>query len=144
MDRALARLQQFSSWELREEWRRHFRAHPPKRISNDLLLRGIAHRLQEQAFGRLPAAARAQLARLAESGNEPTTAARKPRVVLKQGAQLVRDWNGETHTVEVLDRGYRWRGETHKSLSAIARKITGAHWSGPRFFGLTTRDERDR
>jgi hypothetical protein len=55
---------------------------------------------------------------------------------LKPGARLLRDWNGRTHVVDVTDAGYQWNGETHRSLSAIARAITGARWSGPRFFGI--------
>ena len=141
LERALARLQQISSWELREEWRRLHRSHPPKRISNDLLIRGIAYRLQELAYGGLPASATAQLARSAETGSLGVSVPRRRRVALKPGAQLVRDWNGETHCVEVLEQGFRWRGETHRSLSTIARKITGAHWSGPRFFGLAKQEK---
>lgn len=139
LERALARLQTLSSWDLRGEWRRVHRTHPPKRISNDLLIRGIAYRLQEQAFGRLTAITRGKLEQLANASEASTPARRKPRIALKSGTHLVRDWNGETYTVEVLDTGYRWRGKTYKSLSQIAREITGAHWSGPRFFGLTSR-----
>ena len=58
---------------------------------------------------------------------------------LRSGGRLVREWNGVSHVVDVTDAGYLWRGERHRSLSAIARAITGAHWSGPRFFGLTGR-----
>lgn len=59
------------------------------------------------------------------------------RHTLSAGHHLVREWNGRTYQVEVLDKGFRMDGKTHRSLSAIARKITGAEWSGPRFFGLT-------
>ena len=58
---------------------------------------------------------------------------------LKPGARLVREWGGVTHEVTVVDGGFLWKGEVRKSLSAIAEEITGAHWSGPRFFGLTSR-----
>lgn len=139
LERALARLQSLSSWDLREEWRRVHRAHPPKRISNDLLIRGIAYRLQEQAYGRLPAATRGKLEGMASAPETSEPAQRKSSVALKSGTRLVREWNGETYTVEVLDKGYRWRGAVFASLSPIAREITGAHWSGPRFFGLTSR-----
>ena len=57
-------------------------------------------------------------------------------LTLKEGGRLLREWNGVTHTVEVLEDGYRWNGDTYRSLSAVARAITGARWSGPRFFGL--------
>jgi hypothetical protein len=55
---------------------------------------------------------------------------------IKPGTRLVREWNGRTHHVEVLDKGFRWNDRTYRSLSSIAKAITGAHWSGPRFFGL--------
>ena len=55
---------------------------------------------------------------------------------LKPGAKLVREWHGDTHSVLVLEDGFEYRGKRHRSLSKIARAITGAHWSGPRFFGL--------
>jgi hypothetical protein len=57
---------------------------------------------------------------------------------LKPGARLLREWNGSTHVVEVVEGGFTWNGERHSSLSAIARAITGARWSGPRFFGVTS------
>ncbi|WP_413719231.1 DUF2924 domain-containing protein [Silicimonas sp. MF1-12-2] len=63
----------------------------------------------------------------------------KPKAVssaLKPGARLLREWNGVTHVVDVVEGGLVWKGETWRSLSVIAREITGAHWSGPRFFGL--------
>ena len=59
---------------------------------------------------------------------------------LQSGARLVREWNGVNHVVEVIEGGYVWNGDRHRSLSAIARAITGARWSGPRFFGLTSGD----
>jgi hypothetical protein len=55
---------------------------------------------------------------------------------MQPGVRLMRDWNGETHSVQVLEKGFAWRGKTYSSLSAIAQHITGARWSGPRFFGL--------
>ena len=64
-------------------------------------------------------------------------AAGKPALRLKPGARLMREWNGTTHLVEMHEDGLHWQGQVYKSLSAIARQITGAHWSGPRFFGLS-------
>lgn len=60
---------------------------------------------------------------------------------LKPGAKLVREWQGESHRITVLEEGFEWRGERWRSLSVIAREITGAHWSGPRFFGLNASSE---
>jgi Protein of unknown function (DUF2924) len=120
--------------ELREAWRRLYQTPPPARLSRDLLLRGIAYRLQERAFGGLSRLSRRWL----QPGSEEAShgRARLPRVSLKPGTQLVREWHGVTHTVVVLADGVAWRGQRYKSLSVVARQITGAHWSGPRFFGL--------
>ncbi len=67
--------------------------------------------------------------------------ARRRIARLKPGAKLTREWRGETHTVIVLEDGFEWRGRKWRSLSSIAREITGAHWSGPRFFGLNGKAE---
>ena len=61
----------------------------------------------------------------------------KTKPVVREGARLVREWNGEEHVVDVLEEGYLWRDKTWTSLSAIAREITGTRWSGPRFFGVS-------
>ena len=130
-------LQDRSIEELRAEWRRLYRAEAPACFSRDLLLRSIAHRLQEAAFGGLPSATRRQLKKLAtatpedHSRNTVTAPAR-----VKPGAVLIREWHGQTHTVVVQDEGFEHQGKRYASLSEVARLITGAHWSGPRFFGL--------
>ena len=132
----LARLEPLDVSDLRETWRRVHQTPPPPRLSRDLLLRGIAYRLQERAIGGL---SRSSLRRL-QRGNEESEAAfrrqRPPRVSLKPGTRLMREWHGITHTVVILDDGIEWRGQCYRSLSVVAREITGAHWSGPRFFGL--------
>lgn len=118
--------------ELRAQWLALFRHPSPPRLKRDLLIRAIAHRLQENRFGGLRPATRRRLERLA--------AGKAPRPVsvaaLRPGLRLMREWNGETHLVEVTAEGIRWCGQTYKSLSAVARVITGARWSGPCFFGL--------
>jgi hypothetical protein len=122
---------------LRVEWRRLYRGTPPIRLSRDLLHRSIAHRLQEEALGGLPPAAQRQLAAMARAltaSGEPTAAASAVR--LKAGTTLVREWHARTHTVLVLEKGFEHEGKHYASLTPIARAITGAHWSGPRFFGL--------
>ncbi len=122
--------------QLRAEWRRLHRAVPPVRLSCDLLRRGIAHTLQEAALGGLPPAVGRKLASLAKSlaaGTEPRHA---PALRLKAGVTLIREWHGRTHTVRVLPDGFDYDGRRYASLTQIARDITNAHWSGPRFFGL--------
>lgn len=121
---------------LAAEWRRQFRAAPPDRVRRDLLELGIAWKLQERALGGLKKAIATELRDLAEAlaATGDIRRAKAPR--LKPGARLVREWGGITHEVTVADGGFLWKGRTWTSLSAIAGEITGAHWSGPRFFGL--------
>ena len=130
-----ARLGAWSLFELRGEWRRLHRMVPPARLSRDLLVRGITYTLQERALGGLSKAMLRQLAQFDKG------AAAKPTlpVSLKPGTRLIREWRGTTHTVLVHADGVEWRGERYASLTVVARKITGAHWSGPRFIGLRKR-----
>jgi Protein of unknown function (DUF2924) len=141
MNERLSRLQELDGAALREEWRRLCRSEPP-RVSRDLLMRAIAYRLQELAFGGLPKWARQSLAGSA-IGSDPSDPsdpgeqapmAAEPR--LRPGVRLVREWRGRTHAVIVLGDGFEFEGRPYRSLTQIAREITGAHWSGPRFFGL--------
>ena len=135
---------------LRVEWRRLYRAHPPQRVARDLLAQrvardllvlGVAWKVQEQAYGGLGAATKRRLADLAKTMEQDGDLARRRVARLKPGARLVREWRGQTHTVIVLEDGFEWQGKRWRSLSAIAREITGAHWSGPRFFGLNGKAE---
>lgn len=126
---------------LRHEWRRLYRHHPPKRVSRDLLMLVVAWKLQERAYGGLSAAMKRRLAELATTMDDNGDLAKARVVRLKPGAKLVREWRCETHDVLVLEDGFEWRGRRWRSLSAIAREITGVHWSGPRFFGLQAKAE---
>ena len=120
---------------LKERWRILYGTEPPPRISEDLLRRAIAYRLQERAFGGLKPSTRRLLQRITEDArprSSSTTATRK----LSAGAVLIREWQGTSHQVTVLEDGVLFRGKRHRSLSEVARKITGNRWSGPLFFGL--------
>ncbi|MDX2309621.1 MAG: DUF2924 domain-containing protein [Hyphomicrobium sp.] len=132
----IARLEIFKIDELREEWRRLHQTPPPKRLSLDMLLRGVTYKLQENAFGGF---SKGTLRKLHGSIAGGITEKSRPRVSFKPGTRLVREWHGVTHTVVILNDGVEWRGQRYRSLSVVAQEITGAHWSGPRFFGLKTR-----
>lgn len=109
---------------------------PPKGMSRKLLLLAIAYRIQADAFGDLDPRTDRYL-RAVASGTPETPPSRLPETpALKPGMRLLREWNGQTHVVDVTETGFLWNEETYPSLSAIARAITGARWSGPRFFGL--------
>ncbi len=143
-DAVAAKLQALAEMDygaLRDEWRRLYRAHPPKRVSRDLLQLGVAWKIQEKANGGLSAALKRRLADLAKTMKQDGDIARNRVARLKPGAKLIREWQGETHTVAVLEDGFEWQGKRWRSLSVIAREITGSHWSGPRFFGLNGKAE---
>jgi len=123
--------------ELRSRWREVYRNVPPN-ISPDLIRRGIAYRLQEKALGRLPSHIERELDRLNRKiGTRAPTPSRSGPIF--PGTRFVREWNGKTIAVTATDSGFEWDNDTYRSLSEIARKVTGAHWSGPRFFGLTAK-----
>ncbi len=132
----LRALEQMDYDGLRNEWRRLYRAHPPKRVSRDLLMLGVAWKIQEKAYGGLSVATKRRLAELAKTMERDGDVTRNRVANLKPGAKFIRAWRGETHRVVVLEDGFEWQGTRWRSLSAIAREITGVHWSGPRFFGL--------
>ncbi len=116
---------------LRARWRLMFGRTPPEGLTKDILGRMIAYRIQEEAFGGLDKETIKLLDRLAR-GDRPNELTRR----LKPGTILVREYNGERHTITVAPDGFQWRDKTYSSLSTIARKITGTTWNGPRFFGL--------
>lgn len=146
-ERAAAAVAAFSELpreRLAELWKQRFRSAPPRGCGQQLLELAAAYAKQEKAFGGLKAATRRALGSETDHGgaeSDQPRCRRKPGPAdasrsLKPGTRLVREWNGRTYQVEVVADGFVWNGRTHRSLSVIAREITGAHWSGPRFFGL--------
>lgn len=128
----IERLTSMTPAEVRAEWRRVFGHPAPAAFGTALTIRAIAARYQEKALGGLSKAEmRVLQGQVRKNGRKPRAA-----TVVKPGTWLSRTWHGEVHEVVVLERGYEYRGARHQSLSAIARTITGAKWSGPRFFGL--------
>lgn len=116
--------------QLKALWSDMFGAAPPRSISMPFLRRILAFEIQARRHGGLPAALRKKLRR-AEAGE-----ARPGSPKMRPGGRLIREWNGVSHVVNITERGFEWRGQRYRSLSAVAREITGAHWSGPRFFAL--------
>jgi Protein of unknown function (DUF2924) len=108
---------------------------PPTRLSRDLLIRGVAYRVQEHAQGRLSLSIRRRLRSLSEASEQRRGPAAIP-ITLKPGTKLVRQWHGHVHTVKVLADGFEYQGERCPSLTRIARRITGMQWSGPVFFWI--------
>ena len=122
--------------KLRKRWHMVFGSIPPRALTKDLIARMITYRLQEEAFGGLDRATIKLLDRLPR-GEKPELNRR-----LKADTVLVREYQGERHTVTVVPSGFVWRDTTYASLSVIARAITGTAWNGPRFFGLRAPEGR--
>src|SRR5947209_9953555 len=133
--RRIEALHSLTAQQLGEEWRHLYRGQPA-RFSRDLLIRSLAYRLQELAHGELSKATQRKLASLAREMATKGSVTVTADVRLRPGARLMREWRGKTHTVTVRDDGFELAGTLYPSLTQIAHRITGAHWSGPRFFGL--------
>jgi len=138
VERQIAGLANRSTQDLRVAWRQLHHTGPPLGLSRDLLIRALANQLQERSYGGVSRVLRRRLQSLA-GASEKATLAVDPGLVLKAGTILVRQWRGHTHTVLVHKDGFEHEGQHYRSLTAIAERITEAHWSGPRFFGLTKR-----
>ena len=132
----IAALDGLAAHDLKIAWRRFYRDKPPRCLSRDLMIRAIAYRMQERAHGGLAPATRRRLRCLVGEIETKGTGAFDPGIALKPGARLVREWGGRMHTVVALENGFDYDGERYSSLTRIATLITGAHWSGPRFFGI--------
>jgi len=138
VERQIAGLANRSMPDLRVAWRQLHHTGPPLGLSRDLLIRALANQLQERSYGGVSRALRRRLRSLARASENGAMAV-DPGLVLKTGTTLVRQWRGRTHTVLVHQDGFEHEGQRYRSLTAIAERITEAHWSGPRFFGLTRR-----
>jgi Protein of unknown function (DUF2924) len=136
---AAPNIAQLSRVELRILWEREFGFKAPPSFGRDILTLGLAYMQQERRHGGLAKSVAKELDRLLALVLQGETAGGHavPSTTLpRTGTVLIREWRGTTHHVTVLQNGYLWNGTTYRSLSTIARAITGTHWNGPRFFGL--------
>jgi hypothetical protein len=132
----IASLESLDLIQLRSQWKLLYEIEAPRHLSRDWLRRAVAYRIQENALGGLKPATRRLLERVAEDARM-----RKPSKVVptrKVGPDtiLIREWGGTRHEVTVVENGVMFRGKRYRSLSQVARMITGSQWSGPLFFGL--------
>ncbi len=132
IEREVAALEGLDRSDLLRLWRSAFGRETSPRLSRTLMAKAIAYDIQARALGGLSGRTIRALKAAAKPEAVPAAATRPSG----PGTRLIREWNGILHEVEVLEKGYLWRGQRHRSLSAIARAITGTKWSGPRFFGL--------
>lgn len=126
LDQQLQALEAMTIAQLQVEWERVYKG-PAPRLPMGLLRHGVAYKLQERALGRLSRRSRTELKRLRLGPGSPQ---------LKPGTRLLRSWNGRTVSVLVTETGFLFEEREYRSLSSIANRVTGAAWSGPRFFGL--------
>ena len=138
MQKALAEIHSLSREALIEQWTKAYGHPPPKGISRRLLEYSAAYQVQVRALGGLKPAVQRKLRQLAipKENRASSPANAKPPKSLPPGSRLVREWHGNIHTVDVLADGVLYNGRRYRSISEVARAITGARWSGPRFFGL--------
>ena len=144
LEAEIARLPDLGLDELRRRWQDLYRLPAPKFFRRNLLVRAIAYKMQVAAYGGLSPATKRRLREIAEAvrnGNEDTLLL-GPRI--KPGTRLIRLWQDKTHTVTVLDDGFEWNGARHKSLSGIAKAITGTNWNGFAFFGVKRRPLKNK
>lgn len=135
-----------SRGELLARWQEHYGTLPHKLTSTRLLVMAVAYAVQAEQHGGLPKHTPKELLRIAESAGIPHAQRTSATKILKRGrdarprsgTRFVREWNGRSHVVEVVENGFAWQGQTYRSLSAIASLITGTRWSGPRFFGIAS------
>ena len=147
----IAELQQLPMRDLRDRWRALIGADPP-RYNRRFLVRRLAYRLQELAYGGLSQAARARMDDLlAQAGCDELGSfqikkqiARGRREMPVLGTRLIREWNGQPHEVTAVQGGFAYRGRRYPSLTAIAELITGTHWNGPAFFGVRASAGKER
>jgi hypothetical protein len=145
MAQELQRLRELETYDLQVRWRRTFGRSAPHHLPKHLLLRILAYKLQADAFGDLDRETIRMLGQIArEAAKAKTTGTKDTQVVppveeargLKPGTLLVREHEGVLHRVTVQAKGFTYNGQSFRSLSEVARAITGTRWNGPRFFGL--------
>jgi hypothetical protein len=135
----LKTLPEMSKAALCQQWQECFIKPAPEGIRKELMVRMLAYRIQEQAFGGLSPKIRRRLDHMAAAISKSPDTAIANMTRANPGTQLIRSWQGKTHTVTIEESGYQYLGRRYRSLSEIARHITGTQWSGPLFFGLKSR-----
>ena len=135
----LEQLPRMRTAKLRGLWQELFDKPVHPKLRRDLMIPILAYRIQENAYGGLKPSTRKRLQKLAEELERDPKAQLQPNQQIKTGTKLLRQWQGKTHNVMVLDDGFDYRNKRYESLSEIARQITGTRWSGPLFFGLKQR-----
>ena len=137
LEQELASLENLSREALVDLYQDLLKGRPPKGLSRKLLVLSIGYEMQAKRYGRRRPRRRFSRENASPTRQEDCRARPIRAMTLHPGTRLIREWNGVTHRVEVEEGGLLWQGTRYSSLSAVARAITGARWSGPRFFGVS-------
>ena len=133
----LGELEDLDLHGLREKWQQHYGTEPPPSMSRELLQRAVGYKMQEEVFGGLSRRTLLQLSTLKTAGTKSLSNVRSAAPAPKSGTKLIREWQGKVHEVLALEDGqFAYGGKIYRSLTTVARQITGTHQSGPRFFGI--------
>lgn len=136
LEAEIARLPGLDITELRRRWKTLYGRPAPQSFRRNLLIKGVAYQMQVEAYGGLSPTTKRRLREIAQAvrnGNAKTVIGAP---LLRGGTQLIRRWKGKTHMITALDNGFAWEGRTYRSLSAVAKAITGTSWNGYKFFGI--------
>ena len=144
IEKRLAALPTMSKAELCDLWKQFFHADPSSDLRRDLMIPILAYRIQEQALGSLSARAQERLRQLSLAVEKGTDSAVTGVPRIRPGTRLVRQWGDQVHLMSVHVNGYEYQGTRYRSLSEIARLITGTRWSGPLFFGIKNESTNDK
>jgi hypothetical protein len=136
LETEIRQLPNLSLFELRNRWKALFGHPAPKSLRRNFLARAVAYQMQVEAFGGLSVATKRRLREIASAVRNGDASAILGGSRIKQGTQMIRQWQNTTHTVTALAEGFEWNGRTYKSLSAVANAITGTNWNGFSFFGI--------
>jgi Protein of unknown function (DUF2924) len=136
LEAEIRRLPDLSLAELRARWKALFGNPAPKSLRRKFLARAVAYQMQVLAYGGLSASAKRQLGEIAAALRRGDADAAGVARKIRPGTQMIRQWLDKTHTVTAMPDGFEWNGQIYKSLSAIAKQITGTHWNGYAFFGI--------
>ena len=143
LDAQLDRLPNLKTGELRVRWGQSFGTTPHPKLRRELLIRILAYRLQESALGGLKPSTARRLRAITDEMREGKRFARIQSIGARPGTRMVRQWQGKLYEVVTIENGFIYDGQKYRSLSEIARTITGTRWSGPAFFGLKNRKAKE-
>jgi hypothetical protein len=136
LEAEIRRLPDLSLDELRSRWKALFGNPAPLSLRRKFLARAVAYQMQVQAYGGLSNSTKRRLREIAEAVRRGNPDAAGIARQIRPGTQMIRQWRDETHIVTAISQGFEWKGQRYKSLSAVAKEITGTNWNGYAFFGI--------